>query len=384
MDTCADTLTPVPACALNGSDGHGRTLWGRSFTPPAFTSAWKAARRFAPCAPTTVAFTTGAGELFTLVYDRVISRHTDPIEKKPFFHFRPGSEAYSIATVGCNLRCSFCQNWRISQWPKEHLPKRLEGTGEVQSNEPVCPRLTEMGERIPGEPVTPALVVESARASGAASVAYTYTKPTIFYELAFDTAVLAREAGLANLFVTNGFIGEAAQREVGPVLDAANVDFKFFSDESYRHISRCRLQPVLDAIRRYHEMGVWLELTTLIIPGVNDSDAELADIAGFIADLDRAIPWHISRFYPAWKMADYPVTPQATLERAAGIGQAAGLRYVYAGNVPGMAGEDTYCFRCGAKLIDRYGFFARESRIALDGTCPDCGTIIDGIGMGAE
>ena len=322
------------------------------------------------------------GALYTLVYDRVIARHTDPIEKKPFFHFHPGSEAYSIATVGCNLRCSFCQNWEISQWPKDHLPKRMEGTASVQATEPICPRLAEIENRIPGEPVTPAGMVAPARAAGARSVAYTYTEPTIFYELAHDTAVLAREAGLANLFVTNGFIGEAAQREIGALLEGANVDLKFFREESYRRISRTRLQPILDAIRRYHDMGVWLEITTLIIPEVNDSDAELADIAGFIAGLDPAIPWHISRFYPAWKMADHAVTPEATLVRAAEIGRAAGLRYIYAGNLPGVAGEDTFCYQCAAKLIDRYGFFVRSNRITAEGRCPDCGAGIDGVGMG--
>jgi len=320
------------------------------------------------------------GTLYTLVYDRVISRHTDPIEKKPLFHFHPGSAAYSVATVGCNLRCSFCQNWEISQWPKGHLPKRLEGTTEAQSTEPICPALGDLGERVLGEEVTPAGVVAAAEGSGARSLAYTYTEPTIFYELAHDTATLARQRGLKNLFVTNGFIGEAAQREIGELLDAANVDLKFFRDESYRRISRAPLQPILEAIRRYHEVGVWLEVTTLIIPGVNDSAGELADIAAFLADLDPAIPWHISRFYPAWKMRDYPPTPTATLERAAEIGRQAGLRYIYAGNVPGISGEDTYCPACGAWLIDRYGFYIRENRIH-QGRCPDCGEVIDGVAM---
>lgn len=326
------------------------------------------------------------GRLYTLVYDRVISREVDPVEKKPLFHFHPGSTAYSIATVGCNLRCDFCQNWEISQWPKEHLPKRLDAREAQKAGavlpDPICPRLIALEEQVPGEPVSPPEIVEAARRSGVKSIAYTYTEPTIFYELAYDTAVLARAAGLKNVFVTNGFTSEAPLRELADVLDAANIDLKFFKDETYRHISRARLQPILDAIRLYYELGVWIEVTTLVIPGVNDSDDELRSIAGFLHSVGPEVPWHVSQFYPAYKMLDKPVTPMETLQRAEAIGRAAGLRYVYAGNVPGTSGEDTHCYQCGTLLIDRYGFYVVKNRIGA-GKCPDCGAVIDGVGMGA-
>ena len=206
------------------------------------------------------------GRLYTLVYDKVVAREVNPIEKKPLFHFYPGSYAYSISTVGCNLRCSYCQNWQISQWPKDHLPKKLEKGPEEDAPEPICPQLEALDARVPGETVTPAEIVRAARQTGCLSISYTFTEPTIFYELAYDTAVLAKEQRLKNSFVSNGFIGEAALREIGLLLDAVNIDLKFFREASYRRISRARLQPVLDAIRLYHELGVWLEVTTLVIP----------------------------------------------------------------------------------------------------------------------
>jgi pyruvate formate lyase activating enzyme len=323
------------------------------------------------------------GVLYTLVYDRVVSRSVEPIEKKPLYHFYPGSSAYSIATVGCNLRCAFCQNWEISQWPKEHLPKRIAPNGKVETQEPICPQLVEMEQAIPGERVTPVGIVDAALAAGATSIAYTYTEPTIFYELAYDTAVLAREQGLKNVFVTSGYISEAPLRELATVLDAANVDLKFFKEESYRRISRVRMQPILEAIRLYHELGVWVEVTTLVIPGVNDSDDELKNIAEFVRSVGIEVPWHVSQFYPAHKMLDRPITPMETLRRAGDIGRTAGLRYVYEGNVPGEKGENTYCYNCDSLLIDRYGFYVRANRIR-SGCCPDCGVSIDGIGMSAN
>lgn len=315
------------------------------------------------------------GTLYTLVYDRVISREIDPVEKKPLFNFLPGSEAYSIATVGCSLRCSFCQNWQISQWPKDHLPS---ATGEKA--EAVCPRLEELGHRVAGERVTPKMIVDAAAASGCASIAYTYTEPTIFYELAYDTAVLARSRGLRNIFVTNGFIAEAPLRELAKVLDAANVDLKFFNPESYRHVSRARLEPILAAIRLYRELGVWVEVTTLVIPGLNDSDDELRKIAEFVLSVGPEVPWHVSQFYPAYRMLDRPPTPIETLQRAAAIGRKVGLRYVYEGNVPGERGENTYCWRCGELLIERYGYVIRRNRIVGE-ACPKCSAHIDGVGM---
>lgn len=314
-----------------------------------------------------------AGRLYTLVYEKVVAREINPIEKKPLFHFFPGSSAYSVSTAGCNLRCSFCQNWHISQWPKEHLAKHIEAD-EERPMEPICPQLTAMEREIPGERVTPKQLVDAAREAGCLSISYTFTEPTIFYELAYDTAVLAREQGLKNTFVTNGFTNEAPLREVAALLDAVNVDLKFFKEESYRRISRARLAPVLDAIRLYHELGVWVEVTTLVIPELNDSDGELTEIAAFIHSVDPAIPWHVTQFYPAYRMLDRPPTPVGTVQRAREIGQEVGLRYVYEGDV------NTYCHRCQSLLIERFGFFVRSNRIK-DGCCPNCGAAIDGIGM---
>jgi pyruvate formate lyase activating enzyme len=321
-----------------------------------------------------------SGTLFTLVYDKVVSRNIDPVEKKPLFHFLPGSRAYSIATVGCNLRCAFCQNWPISQWPKEMLPRAVAGSDPSQAVEPVCPSLSALEDAVPGEHVTPEQIVESALATGCRSIAYTYTEPTIFYELAYDTAQLARARGLKNIFVTNGFISEAPLRQLAAVLDAVNVDLKFFKPESYKRISRARLEPILDAIRLYRGLGVWVEITTLVISGVNDTEEELRAIAGFVASVGPEVPWHVSQFYPAWKMLDRPVTPVETLRRAAEIGRQAGLRYVYEGNVPWERGENTCCPGCGALLIERYGYHVLRNRVRT-GACPDCDTRIDGVGM---
>jgi pyruvate formate lyase activating enzyme len=318
--------------------------------------------------------------LFTLVYDRVVSRTVDPVEKKPLFHFYPGSGAYSVATVGCSLRCAFCQNWEIAQWPKEHLPKRIEAGESGEPLEPICPSLAILQGSIPGELVTPQEIVEGALRAGCTSIAYTYTEPTVFYELAYETAVLARSNGLKNIFVTSGFINEAPLCQVAAVLDAVNIDLKFFREESYRRISRARLGPVLDAVRLYHELGVWVEVTTLVIPRVNDSEEELRAIAEFVHSVGPEVPWHVSQFHPAYKMWNVPPTPMRSLRRALEIGRAVGLRYVYEGNVPGEGGENTYCYNCRTLLIGRYGFHIRSNRIR-DGRCPECGTKIDGVGM---
>jgi pyruvate formate lyase activating enzyme len=318
------------------------------------------------------------GKLYTLVYDKVVAREVNPIEKKPLFHFYPGSFAYSISTVGCNLRCSFCQNWDISQWPKDHLPKHI--TASEEAPQPICPQLLNMEQHIPGEAVTPQMIVTAAQNTGCVSVSYTFTEPTIFYELAYETAVLAHQQGLKNNFISNGFISEAPQRQLCTVLDAANIDLKFFKEESYRRISRARMQPILEAIKLYHELGVWLELTTLVIPGVNDSDEELTQIAEFIVSVSETIPWHVSAYYPAYKMWNHPPTHAATLRRAREIGFQTGLRYVYEGNVPGEGGENTYCYQCKSLLIERFGFTVSRNRIH-DDRCPDCGAPIDGVGM---
>jgi pyruvate formate lyase activating enzyme len=293
------------------------------------------------------------GVLYSLVYDKVIARNIDPVEKKPLFHFRPGSLSYSIAAPGCNFRCKHCQNADISQLPRDR------------------------GGIVPGENVSPASIVEAARKRGCTSISYTYTEPTIYFELAYDTAKLAAEAGLANIFVTNGYITPEALRTVRPFLDAANIDLKGFTDDFYRTVCGARLQPVLDSIRLYKELGIWIELTTLIIPGHNDSDEELEAIARFIASVGREVPWHVSRFHPAYKLTDQPATPLATLKRARRIGLDAGLRYVYEGNVPGE-GEDTVCWKCGKTLVKRVGFTVGDIFVR-GGTCAFCKAKIDGI-----
>ena len=294
------------------------------------------------------------GTLYSLVYGRLISGNADPIEKKPLFHFLPGTRSYSIATVGCNLQCRHCQNADISQYPHAH-------DGDIV-----------------GTNLTPAQFVAKAVASGSSSIAYTYTEPTIFAEFARDTARLAREKGLRNVFVSNGFMTESSATAMAAVLDGDNIDLKSFSDRFYRKVCKARLQPVLDTITRMKTLGVWVEVTTLLIPGLNDSDEELRDIARFLHATGPEIPWHVTAFYPTYKMLDPPPTPLATLRRAREIGLEAGLRYVYTGNIPGDPGENTFCPGCNRLLIERSGFAIRQNRI-VDGACPECGVRVDGV-----
>ncbi|OFV88194.1 MAG: radical SAM protein, partial [Acidobacteria bacterium RBG_16_68_9] len=249
--------------------------------------------------------------LYTLVYDRVIAQHVDPIEKKPLFHFYPGSRSYSIATVGCNFRCLHCQNSDISQQPKDKLPP-VRGADAAPSDVPGL-SLRELAARIPGEEVTPEAIVEAAAGSGCRSIAYTYTEPTIFFELAYDTARLAAAEGIANVFVTNGFITEEALQSIAPYLDAANIDLKSSDDRFHKRMTGARLQPVLDSIRAYHRLGIWIEVTTLVIPGDNDSDTDLQSIADFLCSISPDIPWHVTRFHPTYRLLGREVTPAATL-----------------------------------------------------------------------
>jgi pyruvate formate lyase activating enzyme len=287
------------------------------------------------------------GKLYSLVYGKAISTAVDPIEKKPLFHFMPGTKSYSIATVGCNFACQFCQNYEISQ-----------------------------ATEIYGRDMPPAKIVEDAIDNGCKSIAYTYTEPTIFYEYAFDTAKLAKKKGLKNIFVTNGFINPEPLKKIRPYLDAANIDLKSFRDGFYKELIGARLQPVLDSIKLYHELGIFIEVTTLIIPGKNDSDKELGEIASFVASVDKNIPWHVSRFYPHYKMADVQPTPSETLMGAVKIGKKKGLKYIYAGNLPGNDFESTYCPKCNAKIIERYGYEI-ISKAMKNGKCDFCGEKIN-------
>ena len=294
------------------------------------------------------------GTLYSLVYDKVIARHIDPIEKKPLFHFHPGSRSYSIATPGCNFKCLFCQNADIAQMPRD-------------------------AKFIAGEPFPPESIVEEALKYGCESISYTYTEPTIFFELAFDTARLAHEAGLKNVFVTNGYITPEALKTIRPYLDAANIDLKGFTSDFYLKVCGAKLELVLESIRNYHEAGIWIELTTLVIPNHNDSEDELRGIARFIASLSPEIPWHVSRFYPAYRLMDQPPTPLSTLSLARKIGLEEGLKYVYEGNAPGHGGEDTKCPACGRVLITRHGN-AMTGNYIKNGAC-ECGQIIPGVGL---
>ena len=232
------------------------------------------------------------GILYSLVYGTLIAENIDPIEKKPFFHVYPASQSYSIATTGCNFSCEFCQNHEISQMP----------------------RATRM---ITGEDFLPAEIAARAKKSGSKTIAYTYTEPTIYFELAYDTAKIAVENGLKNVFVTNGFMTTETIETIAPYLIAANVDLKSFRDEFYKKQCQARLNPVLKSLKKMKEMGIWVEITTLLIPTLNDSKEELKDIAQFIAGLGKETPWHISRFYPQFKMQNLPITPLSSLHLAA-------------------------------------------------------------------
>jgi pyruvate formate lyase activating enzyme len=290
------------------------------------------------------------GALYTLVYGRSISAAVDPIEKKPLYHFLPGATAFSIATVGCNFRCLFCQNADISQLSKEGG----KGWGRYARDLP------------------PESVVSLAAGYGCATIAYTYTEPTVFFEYAYDTARLASQQGIKNIFVTNGYMTPEALEVIGSDLHAANVDLKAFTDGFYKRLCGGRLQPVLDGIARMHEMGVWVEVTTLLVPGENDDEGELRELAAWLAALDPDVPWHISRFHPAYKMRDHPSTPVRGIHRAVEIGYEAGLRYVYAGNVPGDPHEHTRCPACNAVAVERFGYRIRNKLVDGD-KCPQCG-----------
>jgi pyruvate formate lyase activating enzyme len=292
------------------------------------------------------------GLLHTMVYGQLIAANIDPIEKKPLYHFLPGSTSYSIATIGCNFKCGFCQNWQISQ-------------ASIKE-----------GDAVPGQQATPEQIVETAKKSGCRSISYTYTEPTIYFEYAYDTARLAKQAGLYNVFVTNGYMTRLALETIKPYLDAANVDLKSFRDESYKNMCKARLQPVLETIAAMKELGIWLEVTTLVIPGENDSDEELGQIAAFLARIDGDIPWHVSQFHPDYQFDDHGVTPVETLKRAKDIGRRAGLQYVYLGNV--REGTDTNCPRCRELIVERR--YMGLNKLNLNhGRCPTCGATISGV-----
>jgi len=296
------------------------------------------------------------GVLYSLNYDRVCAASDDPIEKKPLFHFQPGTRSFSISAPGCNFRCEFCQNWHISQVDEQ--------------------------QEIEGQPVTPQAIVSSALRTGCKSIAHTYTEPTIFMELCAECGKLAKQKSLANVFVSNGFMTIEAVDFTKDWLDAINIDLKAFSEDYYKRLCKARLGPVLDTIRYIAKhTDIWLEITTLIVPGENDSDEELRSIAELIAtEAGPDVPWHVSRFYPTYRMTDREATPVEAFERAERIGKDAGLRYIYPGNMPGSKAECTFCYSCGQMLIERAGYNIGKNLIE-QGTCPKCKTNIAGVDL---
>ena len=289
------------------------------------------------------------GTLHTLVYGRTIAQHVDPIEKKPLYHFQPGTTSYSIATPGCNFRCQWCQNADISQMPREqHLIKGTEAS--------------------------PAEIVAAAQYKGCRSISYTYTEPTVFFEYTLDAARLAHDAGLSNIYVSNGYMTSEMLQIFHPCLDAINIDLKAFSEDTYKKYIGAKLQPILDNLKLIKQYGIHLEVTTLIIPTINDSPTELKGIATFLAnDLGVETPWHISRFFPTYKLTELPPTPPETLLQAKDIGLKAGLRFVYLGNIAGHDGGNTLCYSCGKTVVKRVGYNTKIT--GLNGSnCSYCNT----------
>jgi pyruvate formate lyase activating enzyme len=292
------------------------------------------------------------GSYYTLVHSRLCSMHTDPIEKKPFFHVVPGSQAFSIATVGCNMECKFCQNWEISQYRPEQVPARN---------------------------VPPKACHGLARTEAAPFIAFTYSEPVVFYEYMLDVARLGQQTGVRSVVVSNGFIEERPLKELLPHLTAFKVDLKAFGNAFYQELCAARLQPVLSALQWIKKAGVWLEIVVLVLPTRNDSEQEIRDLARFVRrNLGPEVPVHFTRFHPTYRVQNLPPTPVSTLERCYDVARAEGLHFVYMGNVPGHPGENTYCHKCGQELVSRTGFTVRANRIAGN-ACPKCQTPIPGV-----
>jgi pyruvate formate lyase activating enzyme len=299
------------------------------------------------------------GKLFFLPYARAIAANIDPIEKKPLFHFLPGSSTFSISTVGCNLRCGNCQNWEISQFgkPAEVTQKMIEKSGE---------------ELLPKE------IIKLAKENNCPSISYTYTEPTIFLEYALEAMKLAKEVGLKNVWVSNGFMSNDTFRLIAPYLDAINIDIKSFDDKFYSENCGARLEPVLENCRRTVKNNIWLETTTLIIPDFSDDEKMLEKIARFIAkELGDFVPWHVSAFSGtiSWKLQHLSATPVEKIKRAYEIGKLAGLKYVYAGNILGSDMESTFCSKCGQGMIERTGY--NIERLDKLGKCGKCGNVLN-------
>jgi len=298
------------------------------------------------------------GELDLMVYNKPIAVNIDPIEKKPLFHFYPGQGAFSLGTIGCNFGCEFCQNWDISQLsktPEADISKILEETQEWPAKK----------------------IIDYCLSNNLKIIAYTYNEPTIWAEYALETMKLAKKNGIKNVWVSNGFFTDKTLKEISPYLDAVNIDLKSFSEKFYNKICKAKLEPVKNNIKQIYDFGIWEEITTLIIPTLNDSEKELSQIAKFLFSISKDLVWHISAFYPAYKMINLQPTPQETLIKAYQIGKKAGLNYVYTGNIPDENYESTYCPKCGEKLIERWGIEMIQNKLK-DGKCFKCGVKIPG------
>jgi len=288
--------------------------------------------------------------LYTMAYGNPCAVNVDTVEKKPMYHFFPGTNAFSIATAGCNFACLNCQNWTISQTS----PDKTDNYN-----------------------LPPEDVVASARANKCSSIAYTYSEPVTFYEYVYETSKIARQEGINNIMVSNGYINSAPLRELCRYIDGANIDLKSFSEIIYQKLNGGKLQPVLDALKTYRDEGVWLEITNLIIPGWTDKPDEIKQMCDWLASNGFAdVPLHFSRFQPQYKLSNLPPTPLNILNTASRIAHAAGIRYVYIGNIPGSGTDDTICPNCQEKVIERTGFNIVSNKIK-DGKCV-CGTAIPG------
>jgi pyruvate formate lyase activating enzyme len=292
------------------------------------------------------------GSYFTLVHSRAVSRNIDPIEKKPLFHYRPGTTALSIATAGCNIECKFCQNWEISQFrPEQVRAIRL----------------------------TPDRLVEMAREYDCPSIAYTYSEPVIFYEYMYDTGKKAIASGVGSVIISNGYIQEKALLDLLPQLTAVKIDLKAFTEKFYKDVCSGELKPVLDTLKVLKKSGMWFEIVVLLVPTLNDDPSEIREMCKWVCgELGPDVPMHFSRFHPTYRIRSLPPTPAKTLETAYRIAREEGVRYVYLGNVPGHKAESTYCPKCGVRLVHRYGYRILENRIR-EGKCSDCDEIIPGV-----
>jgi len=300
------------------------------------------------------------GTLFSIFWGHPCAVAIDPIEKKPLFHFKPSSKSLSIATCGCNFRCGFCQNWEISQFGYE------EDASKQLHNVAASPL------------VMPKSLADEALTHGCKSISYTYTEPTIFYEYAKEIAIEAAKNGIDSVFVTNGFMSRDMLDDFDGLLKAANVDLKAFRKETYKKVMKADLNGVLDSIVHMKKLGIWIEITTLVVPGMNDSREEMSDIANFIAGVGKEIPWHISRFHPQYKFDSTGATPLETIEAAFEIGKEAGLKFIYTGNIINGAHENTHCPKCKKLLIERKGYTVTQNLVE-DSKCPACSMEIEGI-----